>query len=306
MSRPRGDEPAPLGSGEPSPAREAASEGATALLKQYGLRPKRSLGQNFLADSGLCAKIARSICPDGPGQVLEIGAGTGALTRPLLAMGCRVVAIETDSELSRVLRETLAAPIESGQLRLIEADVREVDLAAVLGEMPAPRRLAGNLPYHLSGLLLRRAVEVQAELERSVFLLQLEVVERLCAAPGAEAYGALSVFVQAVAKPERAFVVKRGAFYPQPNVDSAVVVLTALDKPSALTDEFTAFVRAAFEKRRKTLRNAWRGVLDLEKGELEALALEAAIDLNDRGEVLSVADFERMAAGVRRARAAAP
>jgi 16S rRNA (adenine1518-N6/adenine1519-N6)-dimethyltransferase len=302
VSRPE-DEPAPLGSGDPGPASEVAPEpGATALLKQYGLRPKRSLGQNFLADSGLCAKIARSICPDGPGQVLEIGAGTGALTRPLLAMGCRVVAIETDSELSRVLRETLAGPLESGQLRLIEADVRDVDLAAVLGAMPAPRRLAGNLPYHLSGLLLRRAVEVQAEVERSVFLLQLEVVERLCAAPDTEAYGALSVFVQAVAKPERAFVVKRGAFYPQPNVDSAVVVLTALDNPSTLSEEFTAFVRAAFEKRRKTLRNAWRGVLDLEKGELEALALAASIDLNSRGETLSVSDFERMAVGVRQAR----
>jgi 16S rRNA (adenine1518-N6/adenine1519-N6)-dimethyltransferase len=293
----------PLHGGESSGAPEGASEqGATALLKQYGLRPKRSLGQNFLADAGLCAKIARTVCPDGHGQVLEIGAGTGALTRPLLAMGCRVVAIETDSELSRVLRETLAAPIQTGQLTLIEADVREVDLGGLLATMPAPRRLAGNLPYHLSGLLLRRAVEVQPQLDRSVFLLQLEVVERLCAAPGSDPYGALSVFVQAVAKPERAFVVKRGAFFPQPNVDSAVVVLTGLDNPSALTEEFTALVRAAFEKRRKTLRNAWRDVLDLDKAELEAVAAGASIDLGCRGEVLSVADFERMATAVRQVR----
>lgn len=295
MSRP--DDP----DADAEPAR-----GAIELLRQYGLRPKRALGQNFLADAGLSNKIAAAVCPDRLGSVLEIGAGTGALTARLLAIGARVVAVETDRELARVLRESFAAALDKGQLTLIEADVRELDLLATLNGMERPRTLAGNLPYHLSGLLLRRAVDVVAALDRSVFLLQLEVVERLCAAPGSDPYGALSIFAQAVYAPERAFVVKRGAFYPQPNVDSALVVLTPLASPVALTDEFSTLVHATFEKRRKTLRNAWRGVLGLTLPQLEALALEAGIDLGKRGEVLAVADFERMAAGLRRARGGAP
>jgi 16S rRNA (adenine1518-N6/adenine1519-N6)-dimethyltransferase len=298
-----------------SDAARAAPPGAIELLRRHGLAPKRSLGQNFLADARLSSKIAEAVCPRGKppdtpegnraaASVLEIGAGTGALTGPLLAAGRQVVAIETDADLSRLLRESFAAPLASGQLRLIEADVREVDLLATLEALPAPRTLAGNLPYHLSGLLLRRAVELAPVLARSVFLLQLEVVDRLCSAPGSEAYGALSVFAQAVYAPERAFVVKRGAFYPQPNVDSALVVLEPLARPAEISDEFTALVRAAFEKRRKTLRNAWRGLRGLTLEGLEACARDAGIELGKRGEVLAVADFERMAQALRRRGAA--
>lgn len=282
------------------------ARGTAELLRHYGLRPRRTLGQNFLTDNGLCQKIARAVCPGGGGSVLEIGAGTGALTAPLLAGGSRVVAVETDPDLSRVLRETFADALEAGQLELIEADVRELDLLALLERLPRPRVLAGNLPYHLSGLLLRRAVEVASAVDRSAFLLQLEVVDRLCSPAGGEAYGALSVFAQAVYAPERAFVVKRGAFYPQPNVDSAVVVLKPLPRAVELSDEFTALVRAAFEKRRKTLRNAWRGVLGRTPAQIERGANDAGIDLGARGEVLAVADFERMAEQLRRPSEAAP
>jgi 16S rRNA (adenine1518-N6/adenine1519-N6)-dimethyltransferase len=289
----------------PAVGADPGPPGTIELLRRYGLRPKRTLGQNFLMDGGLSKKIARVASPEGRGAVLEIGAGTGALTAQLLAGGSQVVAVETDRELARVLRETFAPALDAGTLTLIEADVRELDLFALLRGMPAPRTLAGNLPYHLSGLLLRRAVEVASTLERCAFLLQLEVVDRLCAQPGGDAYGALSVFVQAVYAPERSFVVKRGAFYPQPNVDSAVVVLAPLAHPAALTEEFSALVHAAFEKRRKTLRNAWRGVLGLSVASLAALAEEAGIELGKRGEVLAVADFERLAEGLRLHRASA-
>jgi 16S rRNA (adenine1518-N6/adenine1519-N6)-dimethyltransferase len=299
MSRPDVPEGVDTRADEPAP-------GTIELLRRYGLRPKRTLGQNFLMDANLSNKIARAVCPEGGGSVLEIGAGTGALTVHLLASGRRVTAVETDRELARVLRERFAVALETGQLELIEADVRELELLEVLKVMPSPRTLAGNLPYHLSGLLLRRAVEAVSALERSVFLLQLEVVDRLCAPPGGDAYGALSVFVQSVYAPERAFVVKRGAFYPQPNVDSALAVLSPLARPVASTEEFSALVHAAFEKRRKTLRNAWRGVLGVSVVGLEALAEEAGIDLGKRGEVLAVADFERAAESLRRARAEGP
>jgi 16S rRNA (adenine1518-N6/adenine1519-N6)-dimethyltransferase len=160
-------------------------------LLEFGIEPKRSLGQNFLADSGLCVRIAEQCAGQAVGQsVLEIGAGLGALTGPLLEQHCRVVAIETDRRLCAALKTKFSDPLGSGQLTLVEADAREVDLAALLGAMPAPRVFAGNLPYHLSGLLLRHAVDHSALVLRSVFLLQQEVVDRLCASAGSDAYGA--------------------------------------------------------------------------------------------------------------------
>jgi 16S rRNA (adenine1518-N6/adenine1519-N6)-dimethyltransferase len=280
---------------EPRADGSTAHRSAKAELAERGLRPKRSLGQNFLADEALCRKLA-AVVAHHSGGVLEIGAGLGALTGALLALGNSVLAIETDRELANVLRGKFASELANEQLTLLEADAREVDLGALLRQLPPPRTLAGNLPYQISGLLLRRAVDLSPAAERSVFLLQLEVVERLCAEPGSPAYGALSVFVQAVFAPRRAFVVRRGAFYPQPAVDSAVVVLEPLDPAhSPLSEQFSMLVRAAFEKRRKTLRNAWRGLAGLELFELEALARQAGIDLDARGETLSVPQFDRMA-----------
>lgn len=285
-----GNEPEP----EPPAPNEPAS--AKAELLRHGLRAKRTLGQNFLTDRGLCERIAALVAPEGQ-SVLEIGAGLGALTAPLLARGCSVLAIETDRALSVVLREKFAAELAAGQLRLLEADAREVDLDACLGSLAPPRTLAGNLPYQLSGLLLRRAVDMAGACQRLVFLLQLEVVDRMCAAPGTDAYGALSVFVQSVYRPHRELVVRRGAFYPQPGVDSAVVLLEPLGPSiSPPSTEFALLVRAAFEKRRKTLRNAWRSGLGLSAERLTALASSARINLDARGETLSVDDFSRMAA----------
>lgn len=281
-------EPAKAGSAEPASAK--------AELQQHGLQPRRALGQNFLADRALCDRIAALVAPQ-PGGVLEIGAGLGALTAPLLARSQRVVAIETDRSLTAVLREKFASEIAAAQLELVEADAREVDLLTLLAALPAPRTLAGNLPYHLSGLLLRRAVDLAGSCERLVFLLQLEVVDRLCAEPGTAAYGALSVFAQAVYRPRRELIVRRGAFYPQPGVDSAVVVLELREPARAApSDTFARVVKAAFEKRRKTLRNAWRGAIGVAAPELELLARQAQIDLDARGETLSVSAFERMAA----------
>lgn len=265
------------------------------LLAAHGLRPRRSLGQNFLADQGVAGKIAELTLFERPANVVEIGAGLGALTLPLLQRGQRVTAIETDRELSRVARARFAAEIADGRLELVEADAREVDLEGLLTKSPAPRVLAGNLPYHLSGLLLRGAVDRSAALERAVFLLQLEVVDRLCAVPDSEAYGALSVFTQAVFAPRRAFVVRRGAFYPQPNVDSAVVVLTPLPEREPIGEGFSELVKRAFTQRRKTLRRAWQGVFDVEPPQLERAAAQAGIDLGARGETLGVPEFRRMA-----------
>jgi 16S rRNA (adenine1518-N6/adenine1519-N6)-dimethyltransferase len=277
--------------------RSGSPSGPRALLDQRGLRPKHSFGQNFLVDPNIAARIAElSTTPPG-GTVVEIGAGTGALTRPLLARAARVVAIERDRDLVPVLSEDLAGDVATGRLTVVEGDAKTANIVALLEGGPAPRVLAGNLPYQLSGPLLERTVGLAAHLDQAVFMLQLEVAERLAAAPSGEDYGALTVFVRAAFDVRRALVVKRGAFYPQPNVDSAVVVLTRAARITEETPAFRAVVKAAFSQRRKTLRNAWRS-LPLDREGLARAAERAGIDLDARGETLDVSAFARMAEAV--------
>ncbi|HEY3237629.1 MAG TPA: 16S rRNA (adenine(1518)-N(6)/adenine(1519)-N(6))-dimethyltransferase RsmA [Polyangiaceae bacterium] len=273
-----------------------------ALLSQHGLRAKRSFGQNFLVDQALARKIAAFVCPEQGGGLVEIGAGLGALTGPLLDRGARVTAIERDRDLVPLLRQQFPEPIGSGVLRLVEADAQTVDYEALLADLPRPRRLCGNLPYQLSGPLLRRVAALGTQhIEGAVFLLQLEVVNRLLAPPGSGDYGAMSVFIQARFEARRRLVISRRAFYPVPRVDSALVELTML--PVALSQEtpaFRAVVKAAFLQRRKKLRNAWRGLLDRSDEQIARAALRAKIDLDARGETLDVTAFARMAEEVRR------
>jgi len=269
-----------------------------ALLERYGLKPKYSFGQNFLADERLCARIAETCAAEG-GSVVELGAGLGALTRPLLASGVSwLLAVERDRELVPALGHELAADVEAGRLEILEADAKSLDFVAAFAGRPKPHVLAGNLPYQITGPLLEKAVHSAPSIERAVFLVQLEVADRLAAAPNSEAYGALSVFAQRAFKVERAFVIRRGAFYPQPNVDSAVVRLEPIGSGPE-TDEFRAVVRGAFAQRRKQLKNAWTRVFGERGIDLVAAAERAGIDLSARGETLSVADFVRMAEELR-------
>jgi 16S rRNA (adenine1518-N6/adenine1519-N6)-dimethyltransferase len=269
-----------------------------ALMERYGLRPKRHFGQNFLNDSAILSKLSQHIA-EGAASTVEIGAGLGALTRPLLEHGLKVTAIERDRDLIPVLHREFESEVNSAQLTLLEADAKTADYPALLAALPAPRVLAGNLPYQLTGPLLRLVPHLAPLLARAVFLVQLEVADRLAAQAGSREYGALSVFTQAAFTVRRAFVVRSGAFLPQPQVDSAVVLLTPLEQPvSRETPAFVALVHAAFQQRRKTLRNAWRGVRDLSADELSQHAQSAGIDLGARGETLTVEQFARMAQAI--------
>ena len=265
-----------------------------ALLERYGLKPKYSFGQNFLADERFTARIAETCAASG-GSVIELGAGLGALTRPLLASGVSwLLAVERDRDLVPALSQELANDVESGRLQILEEDAKNVDFTTALAGRPRPHVIAGNLPYQITGPLLQKAVHAAPSIERAVFLVQLEVADRLAAAPGSDPYGALSVFAQRAFVVQRAFVIKRGAFYPQPNVDAAVITLV----PRGAGPETQAFrnvVKLAFQKRRKQLKNAWAG-LGADRGiDLEEAAERANIDLTARGESLTVADFQRMA-----------
>lgn len=265
-----------------------------ALLEASGLSPKRSFGQNFLADPNIARKIAEIATSPPEGTVIEIGAGLGSLTFELARRAKNVVAVERDRDLVPVLRRELEARSVSN-VTVVEADAKQVDYEALFDGTPRPRVLAGNLPYQLTGPLLERTVALAPRIDRVVYMVQLEVAARLAANAGESDYGALTVFVKAAFSVERAFVVRRGAFFPQPNVDSAVILLTPASSPVEETPAFRAVVRAAFAKRRKTLKNAWNGILGLSAADLAEAAARAGIDLGLRGETLDVDAFAKMA-----------
>ncbi|HEY3498850.1 MAG TPA: 16S rRNA (adenine(1518)-N(6)/adenine(1519)-N(6))-dimethyltransferase RsmA [Polyangiaceae bacterium] len=276
---------APAGGGDPR-----------ALLARHGVVPKKHFGQNFLLDRNLAARIAELAAPPDS-FVIEIGAGLGSLTVPLLERARHVTAIERDRDLVPALASELASSVDSGRLRIVEADAKTYDYESDLAAAAPPRAVAGNLPYQLTGPLLERLIGLAGSLERAAALVQLEVADRLAAKPGSEAYGALSVFAQAAFEVTRPLLVRRGAFFPQPNVDSALVVLVPHREPAAReTAAFRQLVKGAFSQRRKKLRNAWAAVLD--PAELARAAARAGIDLDRRGETLSVAEFARMTAEI--------
>ncbi len=274
-----------------------------AVLRAAGLRPKKGLGQNFLVAEPIARAIAEACVPEGEtgrARVVEIGAGTGALTRWLVERSKTVTAIERDRDIVPLLREQLAGT----SARVVEGDARSVDLAALLGaaDPASPRVLCGNLPYSITGELLRRAVETAAFVERAIFMVQSEVAARLAAAPGSSEWGALTVFVHAAFSVRKILRAPPGAFHPAPDVSSAVVELLPLRPPRAVeTPAFRALVRRAFEARRKTLRNAWSGVAS-DAQELARAAHEAGVSLDARGETLEVEAFARIEAALARPR----
>lgn len=261
-------------------------------------RPKKSFGQHFLADKNAARAIAEAATPTPGGTVLEIGPGKGVLTDYLLQRAGRVVAIERDRELIPYLQEAYSDEIAEGKLVLIEDDAASADWSAALARGTGPRTIAGNIPYNITGRLLEIAAQHAHEVEAVVFMVQKEVADRMAAPPDSEPYGALSVFLQASFAVERIRLVRRGAFFPPPKVESAVVRMTPLRPPRAEeTPAFRELVKRAFVARRKTLRNAWKGAFGWSTDELAARALAARVSLDARGETLSVEDFDRMARG---------
>ena len=271
---------------------------ARTVLRRSGLTPKKSFGQNFLVSQHTVDAIAAACIPDsevGRARVLELGAGTGALTRALALRARSVVAVERDRDLVPVLAEELA-DLPEGRVRIVEGDAQAVDPRELLGAADAdsPRVLCGNLPYQITGRLLERAVVNADDVERVVFMVQLEVADRLAADPGSKTYGALTVFVRAAFRCAKILTVGPGSFHPPPDVTSAVIRLEPERPRRAVeTETFRAVVKGAFGTRRKTLRNAWRGVAPLDV--IAAAAAKAGVSLDARGETLSVDQFAAMA-----------
>ncbi len=222
-----------------------------ALIRRYGLGARRALGQHFLLDPGIAARIARAAAPLEGRTVVEIGPGPGGLTRALLEAGAeRLVAVERDDRCVAALADMEAA--SDGRLRVLAADALGVDVAA-LG--PAPVKLVANLPYNIATPLLIGWLRQAAGIESMTLMFQKEVADRLLAAPGSKARGRLSVLTQWRMEVRRCFDLPPGAFVPPPKVSSSVVALAPRPSPAPAVLEDLEWVAArAFGGRRKMLR----------------------------------------------------
>jgi len=263
----------------PSPAR---------LLRRHGLHARRALGQHFLSDTRVAIAAARA-AGIGPGDtVVEIGAGLGALTRPLLATGAQVVALERDRALVPVLRELFEG---EERLEVVHGDALRFDYVAAGGDHPAA--IAGNLPYNISAPLLFGLLEASDQTGAWTLMFQREVAHRLLAEPGSRQWGALTALVVPCRRVEAVLEVGRGAFHPPPAVDSTVVRLTPCPRPGfedVRWDAYRRVVRAVFATRRKTLRNSLRAA-----GLPADLPDRAGIDPRRRGETLTPEELGELA-----------
>ena len=259
------------------------------VIARYDLAARRALGQNFLLDLNLTAKIARAAGDLSAGTTIEIGPGPGGLTRALLAHGAReVIAIERDARCLGALAEIAAA--YPGRLTVIEGDALAVDCAK-LGTMP--RRIVANLPYNIATPLLIKWLQQGAAFASLTVMVQKEVADRLIARPRTKEYGRLSVLAQFLARPRRLFDLPPRAFVPPPKVTSTVIELVPLAAPAfpARLGDLERVTQAAFGQRRKMLRQSLRTL----GGDAEALLAAAEITPTARAEELNVEQFAALA-----------
>lgn len=257
-----------------------------ALLERHGRRPNTQLGQHFLADPNLVERIVRFAGVEPGDAVVEVGAGTGALTRALHAAGANVVAYEVDAGLAPVLEESLAG-LDRVDLRI--ADATDVDFGAALaGE---PWTMVANLPYHVGTPLLLDALKHAPAIHRFVVMVQREVADRLLASPGSRTYGVPSVIVALRTTASFGFAVPAEVFIPAPSVASAVVKLDRIVS-SPHTARAERLAATAFSQRRKMVRRSLREAAP----DIERVLREAGIDPEARAEDLAPDDYLTLAA----------
>lgn len=259
------------------------------------MRAKKSLGQHFLRQPALLAKIAEATGAGAGDVVLEVGPGEGGLTAALLDRGAVVVAIERDTRLLEPLRRRFAGR----ELVVVQADALEADwrqLVLPWTSLGSRWIVVGNIPYYITSPLLEKALT--HPMPNSVtFLVQQEVADRITAAAGADSYGALSVNIQAVAEGERLFTVGRGAFVPPPKVDSALLRLIPRGEPLVSPERFGDFrrlVTSLFSYRRKRLHRALREATGIGSDAASMVLASAALDPDVRPERLAPVEFVRL------------
>lgn len=268
---------------------------ARELAGRYGITPTKHWGQHFVVDPNTVRRIVRLADIGERDVVLEVGPGLGALTVGLLDQGCRVVAVEIDPVLAAALPHTVGElrPEAAGRLDVIATD------ALALGELPGPppTALVSNLPYNVAVPVLLTLLERFDSLHSALVMVQLEVAQRLAAAPGGKDYGVPSVKAAWYGQVDLAGTVGRSVFWPVPRVESGLVRLRRRPPPttSATRAEVFTCIDAAFAQRRKTLRAALSGWAGGPEAAQECV-LAAGIDPQERGERLDIAAFASIAA----------
>ena len=266
------------------------------LLKSAGFSFKKSLGQNFLIDDSVCPRMAKAACDENTG-VLEIGPGIGVLTAELSKVAKKVVAIELDERLKKILPKTLA---DCDNVEVIFGDAMKLDLEKIINEHFADCEkvaFCANLPYYITSPIIMMLLEKKLPIESITVMVQKEAAERLCAEVGSREAGAVTAAVSFYAEKEILFEVSRKSFMPAPNVDSAVIMLNILPEPPIkVTDEkkFFSLVKACFAQRRKTLVNTVSNTLGIEKETLRNALLELGLSDTVRGEALTMEELAKL------------
>ena len=257
------------------------------LLREFDLRPKKSLGQNFLADEHALRRIVQNAEVHHSDAVLEIGPGLGSLTRHLAEAARRVVAVELDPHLIPILNQVL---MDWSNVEVIHGDMLGHDPVQLMGN--EPYLVIANIPYYITSALMRHLLESGSRPERLVFTMQEEVAERICALDGK--HSLLSLSVQVYGTPKIVGRIPAGAFFPPPKVDSAILRVDLYPEPSIPANQIESFfllAKAGFSQKRKNLRNSLSGGMRMEKDAVEALLGAAGIDPSRRAETLSLTEW---------------
>lgn len=252
-------------------------------------RPKKSLGQNFLTDKNLQQKIIAACGFTRSDSVLEIGAGGGALTRLIAEEAGELYSLEIDERLFAGLQKEFK---DISSARIIHADILKTDIRKLLGEEGRPVKVFGNIPYYITTPIIEHLLEYRAVISQVFLTVQKEFGERMTASPGSKTYGSLSCFVQYYTEPKILFIIKRNSFFPRPKVDSCFLrmeIRKELPLGPEKEKQFFKVVRAAFNQRRKTLRNSLKGHFPQER--LEGFFRASGKSKNTRPEELSPQDF---------------
>jgi 16S rRNA (adenine1518-N6/adenine1519-N6)-dimethyltransferase len=267
-----------------------------ALLQRYGLRPQKSLGQNFLVDETALRRVVEAAGIQTAQQVLEIGPGLGSLTCLLAEQASRVVCVELDQNLLSPLAEVLQ-PYRNVQI--VQGDILALDPSALMSRLGQTGQLAylvvANIPYYITSTLMRHLLETRFPPHSVVLTVQREVAERICALPGEMSLLALSV--QVYGSPQIVARIPAGAFYPPPKVDSAIIRVALYPSPLIQKAQLPAFFRlakAGFSQKRKTLRNSLSGGMHWSAAQAGELLNASGIDPMRRAETLSLDEWKEL------------
>ena len=259
------------------------------VLDKYHIKPHKGLGQNFLSDDAVLRQIAESADFPADATVLEVGPGLGSLTRHLGEMAKQVIAVELDHDLIPVLSQELKA---FPNIRVIEGDILSFNADEYIEDT---YYVAANIPYYITSAVIRHLLEGKVRPKRMALTVQKEVAERICALPGK--HSLLSLSVQIYGKADMPFIIPASAFYPQPEIDSAVVRIDLYDEPlipEERVEQFFTLAKAGFGQKRKTLRNSLSSNLHLSGNEVEEKLKAADIDPMRRAETLSIEEWKKL------------